>query len=193
MLSDQPMTSAQEGRKHRVPRAGYRAGCVGHVRYLSELHDIAINTAFFTVFDDNGQILLASDWLLDQTEVVPLFRPQYGSNWFFVSADRGGHAQTWRVRRSRKTEGRECPRVGAPAGRLSEGRPKLDAVGDAAISFNPIGFTRFIQCVVVKLVRPRCVRRIEFRRRPFVFRCRCVTFIYSETNRSGVYNAAHSK
>jgi Endonuclease NucS len=40
------------------------------VRYLSETHDIAINTAFFTVFDDHGQILLATDWLLDQSEVV---------------------------------------------------------------------------------------------------------------------------
>ena len=40
------------------------------VRYLSETHDIAINTAFFTVFDDNGQTLLATDWLLDQTEVA---------------------------------------------------------------------------------------------------------------------------
>ncbi|MEJ0077505.1 MAG: hypothetical protein WDO17_19120 [Alphaproteobacteria bacterium] len=40
------------------------------VRYLSETHDIAINTAFFTVFDDNGQTLLATDWLLDQSEVA---------------------------------------------------------------------------------------------------------------------------
>jgi hypothetical protein len=40
------------------------------VRYLSETHDVAINTAFFTVFDDNGQLLLATDWLLDQSEVA---------------------------------------------------------------------------------------------------------------------------
>jgi hypothetical protein len=40
------------------------------VRYLSETHDIAINTAFFTMFDDAGQLLLATDWLLDQAEVV---------------------------------------------------------------------------------------------------------------------------
>ena len=43
------------------------------VRYLSEIHAIAINTAFFTVFDDHGQILLATDWLLDQSEVVKRF------------------------------------------------------------------------------------------------------------------------
>jgi hypothetical protein len=40
------------------------------VRYLSETHDIAINTAFFTVFEDGGQTLLATDWLLDQSEVA---------------------------------------------------------------------------------------------------------------------------
>jgi hypothetical protein len=40
------------------------------VRYLSETYDIAINTAFFTVFDDDGKTLLATDWLLDQAEVV---------------------------------------------------------------------------------------------------------------------------
>jgi Endonuclease NucS len=40
------------------------------VRYLSETYDIAINTAFFTVFEDDGKTLLATDWLLDQAEVV---------------------------------------------------------------------------------------------------------------------------
>jgi hypothetical protein len=40
------------------------------VRYLSEKHDIPINTAFFTVFDDHGQSLLATGWLLDQSEVA---------------------------------------------------------------------------------------------------------------------------
>ena len=31
---------------------------------------MAINTAFFTVFDANGETLLTTDWLLDQTEVA---------------------------------------------------------------------------------------------------------------------------
>lgn len=38
------------------------------VRYLSEEHDIAINTAFFSVFEEDGRTLLATDWLLDQAE-----------------------------------------------------------------------------------------------------------------------------
>jgi hypothetical protein len=40
------------------------------VRYLSEVHDIAINTAFFSVFEQDGQIFLTTDWLLDQSEVA---------------------------------------------------------------------------------------------------------------------------
>jgi hypothetical protein len=40
------------------------------VRYLSETHGIAINTAFFTVFENDGQVLVATDWLLDQSEVT---------------------------------------------------------------------------------------------------------------------------
>src|ERR1700733_342850 len=40
------------------------------VRYLSETHDIAINTAFFTVFDDDGRTLITTDWLLDQSAVA---------------------------------------------------------------------------------------------------------------------------
>ena len=39
------------------------------VEYLAEVHDIAINTAFFSVFEHNGETLLAADWLLDQEEV----------------------------------------------------------------------------------------------------------------------------
>jgi hypothetical protein len=40
------------------------------VEYLAEVHDIAINTAFFSVFEHNGETLLATDWLLDQEEVT---------------------------------------------------------------------------------------------------------------------------
>ena len=40
------------------------------VRYLSEVHGVSINTAFFTVFEDAGQTLLTTDWLLDQQEVA---------------------------------------------------------------------------------------------------------------------------
>ncbi len=40
------------------------------VEYLAETHGVGINTAFFNVFEHNGEILLATDWLMDQQEVV---------------------------------------------------------------------------------------------------------------------------
>ena len=62
--------------------SGYDAASQRIVRYLSETHNIAINTAFFTVFDDNGQTLLTTDWLLDQSEVASRAeRPKMGEPW----------------------------------------------------------------------------------------------------------------
>lgn len=40
------------------------------VEYLAEEHGVSINTAFFNVFEENGQELIATDWLMDQQEVV---------------------------------------------------------------------------------------------------------------------------
>ena len=40
------------------------------VEYLAETHGVSINTAFFNVFENNGETLLATDWLMDQQEVV---------------------------------------------------------------------------------------------------------------------------
>ena len=34
------------------------------VEYLAEKHDVSINTAFFNVFEENGQQFLATDWLM---------------------------------------------------------------------------------------------------------------------------------
>ena len=40
------------------------------VEYLAENHGISINTVFFSVFEHAGETLLATDWLMDQQEVV---------------------------------------------------------------------------------------------------------------------------
>lgn len=40
------------------------------VEYLSQEHDIGINTAFFTIFSDGERQYLSADWLMDQEEVV---------------------------------------------------------------------------------------------------------------------------
>jgi hypothetical protein len=40
------------------------------VEYLAEKHGIAINTAFFSTFEYQGETFLTTDWLLDQEEVT---------------------------------------------------------------------------------------------------------------------------
>jgi hypothetical protein len=37
---------------------------------LSEVHDLSINTLFFSTFEQDGRLLMGADWLMDQAEVV---------------------------------------------------------------------------------------------------------------------------
>ena len=67
------------------------------VRYLSETYDIAINTAFFSVFDDGGNTLLATDWLLNQSEVVERSEAKAKAPWsglWYVNVGEGPH-RSW--------------------------------------------------------------------------------------------------
>ena len=67
------------------------------VRYLSETYDIAINTAFFSVFEDDGHTLLATDWLLDQAEVVERSEAKAKAPWsglWYVNVGDGPH-RSW--------------------------------------------------------------------------------------------------
>jgi hypothetical protein len=67
------------------------------VRYLSETYDLGINTAFFTVFEDNGQILLSTDWLLDQSEVTERSVAKAKGPWsriWYVNVGEGPH-RSW--------------------------------------------------------------------------------------------------
>lgn len=64
------------------------------VRYLSEVHGIAINTAFFSVFEEDGRTLLATDWLLDQAEVVGRSEARTQAPWsglWYVNVGEGPH------------------------------------------------------------------------------------------------------
>jgi hypothetical protein len=67
------------------------------VRYLSETYDLAINTAFFSVFDDEGKTLLATDWLLDQSEVADRSVAKAKGPWsglWYVNVGEGPH-RSW--------------------------------------------------------------------------------------------------
>jgi hypothetical protein len=39
------------------------------IEYLAEHHGVSINTVFFSVFEEAGQTLIATDWLMDQAQV----------------------------------------------------------------------------------------------------------------------------
>jgi hypothetical protein len=74
------------------------------VEYLAEVHDIGINTVFFTTFEHNGEILLATDWLLDQEEVTQRAENKAKAPWsglWYVNAGGvrisclGRHASVW--------------------------------------------------------------------------------------------------
>lgn len=72
------------------------------VRYLSETHDIAINTAFFSVFEDDGRTLLATDWLLDQAEVAERSEARVQAPWtglWYVNVGEGGNRAWQDMRR----------------------------------------------------------------------------------------------
>lgn len=59
------------------------------VRYLANEHGVAINTAFFSVFEENGEQLLATDWLMDQQQVVERSESKKKAPWtgyYYVNA-----------------------------------------------------------------------------------------------------------
>lgn len=67
------------------------------VGYLAEVHDIAINTAFFTTFEHNGEMLLATDWLLDQEEVTERAESKAKAPWsglWYVNVG-DGESRAW--------------------------------------------------------------------------------------------------
>jgi flavin-dependent dehydrogenase len=117
-----------------------------------------------------------------------------GLNWSYRIRGPGGHAQTWRMRRSGKAEGRECLRVDASARRLSEvAGQNWIAVGDAAISFDPITSQGLFNALSSALVVAGMLMSegLNFAAVRSYSDVVAATFMYSEINRSGVYNSAH--
>lgn len=68
------------------------------VEYLSEEHGIGINTAFFNVFEAEGQEWLTTDFLLDQSEVTARSERKVSPPWsgyYFVNAGLGND-RSWK-------------------------------------------------------------------------------------------------
>jgi len=96
------------------------------VRYLSETHGIAINTAFFTVFQEAGQTLLTTDWLLDQQEVAVRSEAKVQAPWqglWYVNAG-DGDTRSWEdMRRYGFVAAGGGEKWSGPLRRLSVGDP----------------------------------------------------------------------
>ncbi len=68
------------------------------VEYLAQEHDVNINTAFFNVFEEDGQQLLATDWLMDQQEVVDRAESKKKLPWtgcYYVNAGHDSSVRDW--------------------------------------------------------------------------------------------------
>jgi hypothetical protein len=65
--------------------------------HVSETYGLAINTAFFTLFEDDGKTLLATDWPLDQAEVAERSVAKAKGPWsglWYVHVGEGPH-RSW--------------------------------------------------------------------------------------------------
>jgi hypothetical protein len=68
------------------------------VEYLAQEHGVSINTAFFKVFEEGGQQLLATDWLMDQQEVVDRAESKKKLPWtgiYYVNAGHNPSKRDW--------------------------------------------------------------------------------------------------
>jgi hypothetical protein len=67
------------------------------VKYLAEAYGVSINTAFFSYFRDGGQEFLASDFLLDQEEVVEraVAAKKVWTGYFYVNVAEGPNFRNW--------------------------------------------------------------------------------------------------
>ncbi len=94
------------------------------VRYLSEVHGMAINTAFFTIFEEEGRSFLTTDWLLDQTEVSTRSEARIQAPWsglWYVNVSDGPWRAWEDMRRYRFVAAGGGERYSSPLQRLQPG------------------------------------------------------------------------
>ena len=68
------------------------------VKYLANEHGVAINTTFFSIFEENGEILLSTDWLMDQQQVVERAESKRKAPWtgyYYVNAGHDPDVRDW--------------------------------------------------------------------------------------------------
>jgi hypothetical protein len=100
------------------------------VEYLAEKHGISINSVFFNVFKNSGEIYLTTDWLLDQQEVVERSETRTKAPWsgyWYVNAGED-HNRSWE-------DMRKYGFIGAGGGRFYSKRLDQLKVGDQVFAY----------------------------------------------------------
>ena len=96
------------------------------VRYLANEHGVAINTAFFSVFEESGEQMLATDWLMDQQQVVERSDSRKKAPWtgyYYVNSGDKQGTRNWE-------DMREFGFVSAGHGRVYSQRLEQLGIGD---------------------------------------------------------------
>jgi len=109
------------------------------VEYLSEVHGIGINTAFFNVFSDEGRRYLAADWLIDQDAVTERTavrnKAPWSGDWYANVGD--GENRAWE-------DMRKYGFIAAGYGRFYSGRLEQLSAGDRLYAYQKgIGYVGF--------------------------------------------------
>ena len=76
----------------------YDASSERIVKYLANEHGVAINTTFFNIFEENGEKLLTTDWLMDQQQVVERAESKRKVPWtgyYYVNAGHDTDVRNW--------------------------------------------------------------------------------------------------
>lgn len=96
---DTPLPETLNGNHSMVIVAGeFDASSKRIVEYLALEYGVSINTAFFAVFEENGQQLLATDWLMDQQEVMERAESKKKLPWtgyYYVNAGHDPNSRDW--------------------------------------------------------------------------------------------------
>lgn len=100
------------------------------IEYLSEEHDISINTGFFKVFTDGNHQYLSANWLLDQQEVsersAVRTKAPWAGDWFVNVGD--GPSRSWE-------DMRKYGFIAAGGGRFYSGRLDQLSKGDPIYAY----------------------------------------------------------
>jgi hypothetical protein len=100
------------------------------VEYLAQVHGVAINSVFFSTFDHNGQTLIATNWLMDQEEVVQRAESKAKVPWsglWFVNVGNGEH-RSWE-------DMRKYGFIAAGHGRIYSDELRRPKVGDPVLAY----------------------------------------------------------